>query len=164
MVRLLPESPGALSSAPGSLVGPGVVLYGPVYTAPMACRVCGTEIPRREGKGKQAEYCSPTCRRKGRTAYERGWRSRNQDAVQTIQRRADVKRNYGVTLEEYDAFLAKPCAICGRVSEVLDHDHDTGLPRAGLCDHCNKGIGMLGDNVDRVRKAVAYLERYAPTP
>lgn len=40
-----------------------------------------------------------------------------------------------------------------------DHDPATGQFRGWLCFHCNTGIGKLGDNVEGLREAIAYLER-----
>ena len=59
------------------------------------------------------------------------------------------------------------CQCCGleRVkgryhSLVLDHCHDTNAFRGWICDKCNVGIGKLGDNLDGVLNAVAYLEKF----
>jgi Recombination endonuclease VII len=56
------------------------------------------------------------------------------------------------------------CAICKKhESETgtlcLDHCHDTGEIRGLLCRKCNAGIGLLGDNLETVRAATAYLSR-----
>lgn len=51
------------------------------------------------------------------------------------------------------------CAMCGnRPLEVVDHDHDTGLVRGLLCDNCNKGLGLIGDDLESAMKAVNYLK------
>lgn len=42
---------------------------------------------------------------------------------------------------------------------VLDHDHITGAFRGWLCDLCNRGVGMLGDDIDGILKAARYLTR-----
>lgn len=75
---------------------------------------------------------------------------------------------YGITPTEYDARLAAQggvCACCGATANrngkrlFVDHDHRTGAIRGILCHRCNAGIGHLGDTVDGVRRALAYLER-----
>ena len=64
------------------------------------------------------------------------------------------------------------CRICGATENlVLDHQH--GMPcevnhsgangciqcfRGVLCSSCNYGIGLLGDNPERIRNALRYLE------
>jgi hypothetical protein len=71
------------------------------------------------------------------------------------------KQRYGISMEEYEALLAKGCAICGATEHLgLDHDHQTGEIREALCRSCNSGIGMLRDDADRVRAALAYLEKH----
>lgn len=58
------------------------------------------------------------------------------------------------------------CAICGDKPDqlVVDHDHDTGVVRGLLCNACNTGIGMLGDNPQILRLARSYLLRFKPDP
>ena len=41
----------------------------------------------------------------------------------------------------------------------LDHNHITNEFRGWLCPNCNKGIGMLGDDLRGVLMAVEYLKR-----
>lgn len=52
------------------------------------------------------------------------------------------------------------CALClrndrGRLQ--VDHNHQTGEKRGLLCDPCNRALGILGDNVERLERVVAYL-------
>lgn len=66
------------------------------------------------------------------------------------------------------------CEICGRTPQEanpggryvrlsLDHCHDTGALRGFLCGPCNTGLGILGDDPDRVRAALEYMLRhYSP--
>lgn len=78
-----------------------------------------------------------------------------------------LKRNYGISQEDYARMLAEQggkCAICsldeansvwGRLA--VDHDHQTGKIRGLLCSPCNTGIGNFKDNVDRLNRALEYL-------
>jgi len=53
------------------------------------------------------------------------------------------------------------CAICGNPSRRklnFDHDHKTMKVRGLLCSPCNTGLGKLGDTVDGLKRAIAYLE------
>jgi hypothetical protein len=76
---------------------------------------------------------------------------------------------YGLTQDDYDQLKESQdgkCAICGAlegrtgVSLYIDHDHGTGEIRGLLCGNCNTGIGMLGDTLERLEAAAAYLRKY----
>lgn len=78
-------------------------------------------------------------------------------------RKSHLKRNYGITLEEFEAMLASQgggCAICGRSdADNVDHDHETGRVRGILCFPCNVAIGLLQDDDERARSAASYISR-----
>lgn len=54
----------------------------------------------------------------------------------------------------------KICQCCQQKVDtlVLDHCHISLEFRGWLCHNCNKGIGMLGDNIEGLSKALKYLE------
>ena len=82
------------------------------------------------------------------------------------QRRRDLKRKYGITPQEFDDKLKSQgggCAICG--GEVngkggQDHCHKTKKVRGILCSHCNASIGHMDDDIERLKKAIIYLEKW----
>jgi hypothetical protein len=80
------------------------------------------------------------------------------------QKKRDVKRKYGITLEKYEEYINKGnCTICGCESSdtnrlVLDHDHATGKVRDVLCDRCNHILGHARDNIEVLKNAVLYLK------
>lgn len=54
------------------------------------------------------------------------------------------------------------CAKCGRTCDTystlsIDHCHTTGKIRGLLCNKCNTGIGLLGDNIEGLQAALNYL-------
>jgi hypothetical protein len=87
-----------------------------------------------------------------------------------IRRRSNLKRSFGITVEEYEALLVSQkggCAICGRTNEQevarsgrrmpVDHCHQTGRIRGILCGNCNKGLGKFKDDPTRLYAAIDYL-------
>jgi len=86
---------------------------------------------------------------------------------------AYLKKQYGITLDEYDPMLEQQkgvCAICGeketnldtrtgRIFELaVDHCHETGKVRGLLCTKCNTGLGAFKDSVELLNKAINYLQ------
>ena len=71
-----------------------------------------------------------------------------------------VNKLYNLTVEEYDLILSKPCAICHKKSEVLDHDHVSGKILEGLCSACNTGIGNLKEDVHLMHSAIEYILKH----
>lgn len=79
-------------------------------------------------------------------------------------------RERGLTVEEYNTFLLNQghtCAVChtgeprGQGTWHIDRDHETGRVRGLLCNGCNVGIKMLGDNPDTLMAATAYLLQFS---
>ena len=117
-----------------------------------------------------------------------GQQTRNQKAAymrQYFQRsphvlkRAYLKRNYGITLERYNELHDEQdgkCAICDGAETTIhsktgqpmllavDHDHSTGEIRGLLCQRCNRGLGLLRDSPDLLRRAADYLEKHSLSP
>lgn len=78
-------------------------------------------------------------------------------------RRRTVKQQFGLSLEDYEIMMEKPCAICGNASYGLDHDHATGKVRAALCHPCNIMLGGARDNIAILRAGIKYLEVHRAT-
>jgi hypothetical protein len=83
----------------------------------------------------------------------------------TLNRAKHFKRDYKITLEDYDQMLEHQggvCAACsGRHKDGrrlhVDHDHKTGQVRGLLCTKCNTAIGLMNDDVMTAMKIVSYL-------
>lgn len=77
------------------------------------------------------------------------------------------KHAYGLSEAEWYALYESQggcCAICGKPEQInvlnIDHDHATGIVRGMLCGHCNKAIGLFGDDLDRIARAYYYLKEF----
>lgn len=82
-------------------------------------------------------------------------------------REYQLKRKYGITLEQYDQLLEKQnhcCAICERHKSefktqlAVDHSHKTGLIRGLLCTACNYRLVAKHEDGDLLRKIADYIE------
>jgi hypothetical protein len=126
------------------------------------CKVCW------RGRIRAAEDADPGTK----AARDRAWRKANPERQKAIYRRNNLKRNYGITAEEYGRMLEAQggrCAGCGRtdsgdrrnVSLAVDHDHKTGKVRGLLCSPCNRVLGKVDDSPDRLMALAAYLLQHS---
>ena len=75
----------------------------------------------------------------------------------------NVRKQYNLTVEEYDALKEGGCGICGERTHnrmALDHCHTTGKVRGPLCPRCNTGIGQFRDSPELLRAAAEYIEKH----
>ena len=60
-------------------------------------------------------------------------------------------------------YAPKNCEICDKTAAqngralCFDHDHRTDNFRGWLCNSCNAGLGMFGDDIQRLEAAAHYL-------
>lgn len=84
----------------------------------------------------------------------------------------NLRKNYGIGLDAYDALLRRQggvCAICAnpetavkrgkKLSLAVDHDHSTKAIRGLLCAKCNRMLGLAGDSFSVLSAAIDYLTR-----
>jgi hypothetical protein len=76
---------------------------------------------------------------------------------------------HNITPEVYNDMFNKQegkCLICNRHQSELtkglcvDHDHLTGKKRGLLCTKCNLRLGTFNDNIEDLKRAIIYLEKY----
>lgn len=105
---------------------------------------------------------------KGGKEYYQKWRKHNPEILAKTGRKSNLKRNYGITPEDYDVLLEAQngcCGICGRHQTefkkrlATDHNHKTGYIRGLLCNKCNPGIGAFGEDVNILQRAIDYLKQ-----
>jgi hypothetical protein len=116
-------------------------------------------------KGYFCRKCK-SCRSKSLAKIAKRWRDGHVEQFKTVQRANRLKREYGLTMAQYDAMHQEQdgkCQICKVRKDRLcvDHDHKTGRVRGLLCHHCNRAIGLLQDSPAYLRRAAEYLELYS---
>lgn len=139
------------------------------------CTVCKEELPyesyhkskvTKDGYGYRCRECDKKARHKYREA--------NRDRFRQIARKKQLKFAYGITLDDYDKILESQgggCGICGSKKNLsaygkhispnfsVDRCHKTDKVRGLLCNNCNRGLGLLGDNIEGVQKTLDYLNK-----
>jgi hypothetical protein len=120
----------------------------------------------KDGKQSRCKLCD--------NAASKKYKNTNYDRFLFNSRKRQLKYKYGLTPEDYDVLLAKQnnsCGICGLDVSLnkgpgprngskrfcVDHDHKTGRIRGLLCNDCNRGLGLFGDDGTKIRKAIEYL-------
>jgi hypothetical protein len=83
------------------------------------------------------------------------------------QRAYVLREKYGLTLADYDnrlIALGNRCSMCSRppgsAGLLVDHCHAEGHPRDLVCMSCNVLLGYVEGDLDRVRLALRYVDRY----
>ena len=122
------------------------------------CHICRTPLVFKEGQGLRRYRCRPC----------------QNDYVATVRR----LKNDNPLPQDHS------CACCGKSANdipdshtnrgagppkviakfCLDHDHATGQFRGWLCVKCNQALGLMQDNTDTLRNAIAYLEETKRQP
>ena len=71
-------------------------------------------------------------------------------------------RRYGLDRAGIDDLRARQsdmCALCGDLRPGdIDHDHETNMVRALLCERCNLALGLFRDDPSLMRAAADYVE------
>lgn len=134
-----------------------------------ACTKCDEEHPLDQfppvvvrGRRYVGSWCRPC-----KLQQTREWRQANPGH----HRKYALRYRYGLTEAQYEEMVQAQggvCAICrerpltkrsGTPTDRLHVDHDpaTGQVRGLLCGNCNRGIGMLQHDPERLRAALSYL-------
>ena len=125
------------------------------------CPKCGGENPR-----LKKYMCNPCSK-----AYERErWAGLSAEK----KRSKWLKTKYSLTFEEYEAKFREQngrCECCsveisitttsnGSDTACVDHNHTTGKVRGLLCNHCNRALGLLKEDIEVMKKLISYLETH----
>jgi len=131
------------------------------------CYGCQVELPLdafgsdKSQKSNKSNYCLK-CRAEKQKAKRR--------ARPHVDRYYRLMKKYGVTPEWYESKLKEQnglCEICGtdkpggRGKDMhVDHNHTTNKVRGLLCSNCNTMLGLAKENLDILKLAMKYLEKY----
>lgn len=141
------------------------------------CSKCQIKI-NFENKVKNRNLCIE-CRRK----YDQQWRDKNRthvresakksyykrfeenpDRLRKVRRSNSLKKNYNISLTEYNSILISQnyvCCICKKTDKknlAVDHDHKSLLIRGLLCARCNTVLGKVEDNIELLFSMIKYLD------
>lgn len=104
--------------------------------------------------------------------YHKLWFTKNKDRLKKYRKAADLKKNYGISLEKYNEMLVAQGALCFICKQPetqvhpksglpyqlsVDHCHTTNKIRSFLCNNCNRTLGMVNDNVELLQKMIDYV-------
>ena len=136
------------------------------------CTNCNTEKPKSEFKNRGGNqkhllksWCK-TCHYK----HHKSWVDSNPEKVRTYRAKDKwtlKKRTarHGISEEDFWSMYENQdgsCVICDKAIQAedsaIDHNHQTGEVRGILCKSCNRGLGLLGDSVENLKRAVEYLK------
>lgn len=134
----------------------------------MRCSGCATVKDMSEFNPAMLNIRYPYCKPCSQAATQK-----SKEKHYIVVENARLKRNYGISLEDYEKMLKSQnysCAICKKpesqclnakpVKLSVDHDHKTGLARELLCFRCNVSVGMLEKNTDLILVLLEYLEKH----
>lgn len=96
--------------------------------------------------------------------YKQKLRNEFPEKLKESQRKSALKKNYNMTLEEYNLKLKEQngvCAICktppNKKQLAVDHCHKTGKNRKLLCANCNTALGLLYDDLNIITSLKNYI-------
>ncbi len=101
-------------------------------------------------------------------AKDRQYYAANVERKRLNKKRSILRNRHSMSMDEWDSlFLSqgKRCAICqstnsGTRGWHIDHCHVTGIVRGALCHSCNLLLGQAKDQIERLRAAILYLEKF----
>jgi hypothetical protein len=100
------------------------------------------------------------------------WSRNHPEKARVLRRRASLKKRHGITEKDYESMWIAQQGKCAnprcdaefplivedyRYGLQVDHDHRTGRIRSLLCGGCNRALGDIDDNTERLMGLIEYL-------
>jgi hypothetical protein len=123
------------------------------------------------------KWVEPLRRKEGESRkdwYARKWSSQR-ELHPTRERKRDLYRAYGLSIEQYDEMAESQdncCAICQKPEKAIDfktgapkrlsvdHCHKSGKIRELLCWRCNGTLGKVEDSPRLLQAMILYLRKH----
>jgi hypothetical protein len=143
------------------------------YGVSAECKDCRKIYHQKRYKKYAYKYKTDKNFHKKALQASKKYREKNSNIIKA--KNARLKKNFGITLEQYNQMLKEQngvCAICGNsekiidkrinriISLAIDHDHQTGKVRGLLCNTCNHLLGLANDNFEITKNATDYLKKH----
>ena len=130
--------------------------YAPLLDNINCCRRCKVSEATFSFVSKIPLFCEP-CKSDVAAGWSEFWLPAHRERTF-----ADYQRKYGIGPAEYGLLYERQggcCLICRRFDRplVVDHCHDSGLVRGLLCSQCNSAIGLLGESIEVIGRAIEYV-------
>ena len=97
--------------------------------------------------------------------YRQRIKETNPEKLFIHNRKTKLKRDYNLTLEQYEIMLKEQngvCFLCNSLPNkkllAVDHCHKTNKVRKLLCSNCNTALGLFKDDINVLNKAISYLK------
>jgi len=100
--------------------------------------------------------------------YSRKWEKKNPEKVKRMWRTKHLKNKYGITVDDFEKLKIKQnhvCPICEKSLDNgeqidVDHCHKNGTIRSVLHNKCNRLISCCREDIEILKNAIKYLEKY----
>jgi len=113
-------------------------------------------------------YCKCEFCRSERAREQREYRKTHPSYLKSMN-----LRKYKLSFIDFNKMLEEQNGVCfvcsqpelgynqhGLMALAVDHNHLTGAVRKLLCHRCNRALGLLGDDVERVQKLADYRKSF----
>ena len=145
------------------------------YVSSLLCQSCyqNPELDPKDrkthapSKGLYSPEMTDEERRIIRNEQSKIWRQENPKLYKKVRKNYNLKRDYGITIDDYFLILQNQnycCKICKKhesefkIAFAVDHSHKTGKVRGLLCMDCNIGLGLFKDDIMILDSAKLYLK------